>query len=104
MQPNKDFIKQGAIVWVIDRKRVRDGIGPTRAKLNFVSPGDWCSVVGSRGTYHVNDLFETEAEAIAAWCRRTQAEMASEVARHNRIIARLQPGINAAQQAEKAAS
>lgn len=85
--------KPGTTVWLLDRKRVREGLGPSQVKLNSVSPLGWCGVVGNRGTYHVSDLHETEAEARLAWAERAEAELASELARHNKIVAKLRRGL-----------
>lgn len=93
MSADRKLVKPGAIVWLLDRRRVREGLGPSQIKLTSVSSMGWCSVFGNRGTYHVSDLHETEAAARAAWAERAQAEMAVELARHNKIMAKLQRGL-----------
>lgn len=82
-------IKPGDVVWVLDRKRVRDGVGPTPIRLQTISTLGWCTVNRSRGLYHVNDLFADEGSARLAWVERAKTELAAEQSRFNKIAAKL---------------
>ncbi len=85
---NKE-LKPGDVVWILDRRRVRDGIGPTQMTISSVSKLGWCNVIGNRGTYHVSDIHRSIEAATIAWHERAEAELAVERSRFNKIAAKL---------------
>ena len=90
----KRFIKSGALVWVIDRKRVRSGEGPTQVRVAYTlddhdPTNTYFKVVGNKATHSFDDTFKSENEAKLAWFERAEAELARETARFNKIAKKL---------------